>query len=153
MHHDHAPPMKILHIVKTATGATCVYHQVRVLRSLGFEIVVALPSATAGLAPKYQEAGATVIPINLDVPTKNPWQIPAVLKSCRALVQSVRPDIIHTHHVGTTLVVRAALVKSSSIPRVFQVPGPLHLEHFFFAHLDTASAGPQDHWIAGWRWT
>ena len=145
--------MKILHIVKTATGATWVYHQVRVLRSLGFEIVVALPSATAGLAPKYQEAGATVIPINLDVPTKRPWQIPAVLKSCRTLVESVRPDIIHTHHVGTTLVVRAALGKSSSIPRVFQVPGPLHLEHSFFAHLDTSLAGSQDHWIAGCRWT
>jgi glycosyltransferase involved in cell wall biosynthesis len=145
--------MKILHIVKTATGATWVYHQVRVLCSLGFEIVVALPSATAGLAPKYQEAGATVIPINLDVPTRQPWQIPAVLKSCRALVQSVRPDIIHTHHVGTTLVVRTALGKSSPIPRIFQVPGPLHLEHSFFAHLDTSSAGPQDHWIAGCRWT
>jgi glycosyltransferase involved in cell wall biosynthesis len=145
--------MKILHIVKTATGATWVYHQVRVLRSLGFEIVVALPSATAGLAPKYQEAGATVVPINLDVPTRHPWQIPAVLKSCRTLVQSVRPDIIHTHHVGTTLVVRAALGKSSPIPRVFQVPGTLHLEHPFFAHLETSLAGPRDHWIAACRWT
>jgi glycosyltransferase involved in cell wall biosynthesis len=145
--------MKILHIVKTATGATWVYHQVRVLRSLGFEIVVALPSATAGLAPKYQEAGATVVPINLDVPTRQPWQIPAVLKSCRTLVKAVRPDIIHTHHVGTTLVVRAALGKSSQIPRIFQVPGPLHLEHSFFAHLDTSLAGPRDHWIAGCRWT
>jgi glycosyltransferase involved in cell wall biosynthesis len=145
--------MKILHIVKTATGATWVYHQVCVLRSLGFEIVVALPSTTAGLAPKYQEAGATVVPINLDVPTKRPWQIPAVLKSCRTLVQSVRPDIIHTHHVGTTLVVRAALGKSSPIPRIFQVPGTLHLEHAFFAHLDTSLAGPRDHWIAACRWT
>ena len=145
--------MKILHIVKTATGATWVYHQVRVLCSLGFEIVVALPSATAGLAPKYQEAGATVIPINLDVPTRHPWQIPAVLKSCRTLVQTVRPDIIHTHHVGTTLVVRAALGKSSPVPRIFQVPGPLHLEHSFFAHLDTSLAGPRDHWIAACRWT
>src|SRR3984893_7593711 len=145
--------MKILHIVKTATGATWVYHQVRVLCSLGFEIVVALPSATAGLAPKYQEAGATVVRINLDMPTKHPWQIPAVLKSCRTLVKNVRPDIIHTHHVGTTLVVRAALGKSSPIPRIFQVPGTLHLEHSLFAHLDTALAGPRDHWIAACRWT
>jgi glycosyltransferase involved in cell wall biosynthesis len=145
--------MKILHIVKTATGATWVYHQVRVLRSLGFEVVVALPSATDGLAPKYQEAGATVVPLNLDFPAKHPWQIRAVLKSCRTLVKNVRPDIIHTHHVGTTLVVRAALGKSSRIQRIFQVPGPLHLEHSFFAHLDTVLAGPQDHWIAGCRWT
>jgi glycosyltransferase involved in cell wall biosynthesis len=146
--------MKILHIVKTATGATWVYHQVRVLRSLGFEIVVALPPAAAnGSAAKYRELGATVVLVNLDVPTKRPLQIPAVLQACRALVRNVRPDIIHTHHVGTTLVVRAALGKSSPIPRIFQVPGPLHLEHSFFAHLDTSLAGPHDHWIAGCRWT
>jgi glycosyltransferase involved in cell wall biosynthesis len=145
--------MKILHIVKTATGATWVYHQVRVLRSLGFEIVVALPLAANSSAGKYRELGATVVPINLDVPTKRPWQIPAVLQSCSTLVKNVRPDIIHTHHVGTTLVVRAALGKSSPIPRIFQVAGPLHLEHSFFAHLDTALAGPCDHWIASCRWT
>jgi glycosyltransferase involved in cell wall biosynthesis len=152
-HYDHALLMKILHIVKTATGATWVYHQVRVLRSLGFEIVVALPPAANGPAAKYRELGATVVPINLDVPTKRPWQIPAVLKSCRTLVKNVRPDIIHTHHVGTTLVVRAALGKSSPIPRIFQVPGTLHLEHAFFAHFDTTLAGPCDHWIASCRWT
>jgi glycosyltransferase involved in cell wall biosynthesis len=145
--------MKILHIVKTATGATWVYHQVRVLRSLGFEIVVALPLAADGPADKYRELGATVVPINLDVPTKRPWQIPAVLQACRALVKNVRPDIIHTHHVGTTLVVRTALGKSSLIPRIFQVPGTLHLEHAFFAYLDISLAGPCDHWIASCRWT
>jgi glycosyltransferase involved in cell wall biosynthesis len=145
--------MKILHIVKTATGATWVYHQVRVLRSLGFEIVVALPLAADGPAAKYRELGATVVPINLDVPTKRPWQIPAVLQACRALVKNVRPDIIHTHHVGTTFVVRTALGKSSLIPRIFQVPGTLHLEHAFFAHLDISLAGPCDHWIASCRWT
>jgi glycosyltransferase involved in cell wall biosynthesis len=153
-HYDHALLMKILHIVKTATGATWVYHQVRVLRSLGFEIVVALPPAAAnGSAVKYRELGATVVLVNLDVPTKSPWQIPAVLQACRTLVRNVRPDIIHTHHVGTTLVVRAALGKSSPIPRIFQVPGTLHLEYSFFARLDTASAGSLDHWIAGCRWT
>ncbi len=145
--------MKILHIVKTVAGATWVYHQIRVLCSLGFEIIVALPSATAGLAPKYTEAGATVVPINLDVPTKQPWAIPVRLQACRTLVKNVRPDLIHTHHVGTTLVVRAALGKSSPVPRIFQVPGPLHLEHAFFAHAETVLAGPRDHWIAGCRWT
>jgi glycosyltransferase involved in cell wall biosynthesis len=126
---------------------------VRVLRSLGFEIVVALPSATDGLAPKYQAAGATVIRLPLDFPSRRPWQIPAVLQACRNLVKSVQPDIIHTHHVGTTFVVRAALGKSSPIPRIFQVPGILHLEHPFYAHLDKFLAGPQDHWIAACRWT
>jgi len=126
---------------------------VRVLCSLGFEVVVALPSDSVGLAPKYKEAGATVIPLALDFPSNQPWRIPAVLRSCRKLIASVRPDVIHTHHVGSTLTLRAAAGKSCSIPRVFQVPGPLHLEHNFFARLDLFSAGPRDHWIACCRWT
>jgi glycosyltransferase involved in cell wall biosynthesis len=145
--------MRILHIVKTATGAGWVYQQVRVLCSLGCEVVVVLPSESVGLAPKYKEAGATVTPLVLDFPSSQPWRIPAVLRSCRELIASVRPDVIHTHHVGTTLTLRAAAGKSCSVPRVFQVPGPLHLEHGFFARLDLSSAGPRDHWIACCRWT
>jgi glycosyltransferase involved in cell wall biosynthesis len=145
--------MKVLHIVKTAVGANWAYEQVRVLCSLGIEVVVALPSDTEGLAPKYREAGATVLRANLDFPAREPWRIPATLRSCRQLVADVRPDLIHTHHVGTTFIARLALGKNSPIPRVFQVPGPLHLEHRFFAWLDVALAGPRDFWIATCRWT
>jgi len=145
--------MKVLHIVKTAVGAGWVYHQVRVLRSLGVEVVVALPSATEGLAPLYRETGATVIAVDVDFPARQPWRLPAKLAACRKLVESVRPDLIHTHHVGTTIVVRLALGKRSPIPRIFQVPGPLHLEHDFFARLDMQLAGPQDYWIATCQWT
>jgi glycosyltransferase involved in cell wall biosynthesis len=145
--------MKVLHIVKTAVGANWAYEQVRVLCSLGIEVVVALPSDTEGLAPKYREAGATVLRANLDFPARKPWRIPATLRACRQLVDDVRPDLIHTHHVGTTFITRLALGKNSKIPRVFQVAGPLHLEHRFFAWLDIALAGPRDFWIATCRWT
>jgi glycosyltransferase involved in cell wall biosynthesis len=140
--------MKVLHIVKTAVGANWAYEQVRVLCSLGIEVFVALPSDTEGLAPKYRQAGATVLRANLDLPAREPWRIPATLRACRQLVADVRPDLIHTHHVGTTFVARLALGKNSPIPRVFQVPGPLHLEHRFFAWLDVTLAGPRDFWIA-----
>jgi glycosyltransferase involved in cell wall biosynthesis len=145
--------MKVLHIVKTAVGANWAYEQVRVLCSLGIEVVVALPSDTDGLAPKYREAGATVVRANLNLPARKPWRIPATLRACRQLVSDVCPDLIHTHHVGPTFVTRLALEKNSPIPRVFGVTGTLHLEHDFFAWLDTHLAGPQDYWIATCRWT
>lgn len=145
--------MKVLHIVKTAVGANWAYEQVRVLCSLGIEIVVALPSDTEGLAPKYREAGATVVRASLDFSARKPWRIPATLRVCRQLVADVRPDLIHTHHVGTTFVARLALGKKSPIPRIFGVTGTLHLEHDFFAWLDTHLAGPLDFWIATCRWT
>jgi glycosyltransferase involved in cell wall biosynthesis len=140
--------MKVLHITKTAVGANWAYEQVRVLCSLGIEVVVAVPSDTEGLAPKYRQAGATVVRADLDFPAREPWRIPATLRACRQLVDDVRPDLIHTHHVGPTFITRLALGKKSPIPRVFQVPGPLHLEHQFFAWLDITLAGPRDSWIA-----
>lgn len=145
--------MKVLHIVKTAVGASWAYEQARVVRSLGVDVVVALPSDTEGFAPRYREAGVAVVQADLDFPARRPWLLPARLRACRELVEQVRPDLIHTHHVGTTFVVRLALGKNSPIPRIFQVAGPLHLEHSFFAHLDTFLAGPQDHWIATCKWT
>lgn len=149
--------MKVLHIVKTVVGAAWVLEQVRVLKRLGVEVVVALPSTDAGLAPEYRRAGAEVVGVNLDFPARRPWEIPAVLSACRRVVAKVQPDIIHSHHVGTTIVARLALGRDSGpygrIPRIFQVPGPLHLESPFFAKLDLSLAGPRDYWIATCEWT
>jgi glycosyltransferase involved in cell wall biosynthesis len=146
-------PMKALHIVKTAHAANWVLHQVRVLIAAGVEIAVALPSRTEGLAPQYRAAGATVYECDLNPAGRYLWKIPSVMRACRELVAQVRPDVIHTHHVGTTFLVRAALGKKSLIPRVYQVAGPLHLENGFFAWLDLCLSGPQDFWIASSNWT
>ena len=81
-----------------------------------------------------------------------PWRLTTALRKCRDLVETVQPDLIHSHHVGPTYVLRLALGKRSRIPRVFQVQGPLHLEHAIFRGLDTSLAGPQDHWIATSHW-
>jgi glycosyltransferase involved in cell wall biosynthesis len=48
---------------------------------------------------------------------------------------------------------RAALKGWCEAPRFFQVPGPLHLEHWFFRNAEIASAGPDDYWIASSRCT
>ena len=58
--------MTVLHLVKTVRGATWVLRQVAALRALGIDVVVALPSATGGLAPEYRRAGAIVAEVDLD---------------------------------------------------------------------------------------
>lgn len=145
--------MKVLHIVKTAFGAKWAFEQIVALRSLGVEAVVALPSDRVGMAAHYRAAGVPVLEADLDLPARSPWRLPAVLQTCRQVVADAVPDLIHTHHVGTTLVARLALGKSSPIPRIFGVTGTLHLEHGFFAWLDTHSAAANDFWIATCRWT
>jgi len=145
--------MRVLHLLKTARGASWALRQVAELRRAGIDIVVALPSATAGLAPRYAELGATVVPVDLDFTTKHPWRLAQALRRCRRLVTCARPDVIHSHFVSTTLVARLALGRRHPTPRLFQVPGPLHLEHAPFRTLDLATAGPRDAWIASCRWT
>jgi hypothetical protein len=138
--------MKVLHIVKTVVGATWAYRQVQALRTLGVEVAVALPSDTEGLAPRYREAGATVLRANLDLPVRHPWRLPGTLRACRELVEHVRPDLIHSrgHHVCPTTCSREAFF----CPRVFGVTRILHLEHDFFAGLDTFLAGPRQGGLA-----
>jgi glycosyltransferase involved in cell wall biosynthesis len=145
--------MKVLHVVKTSVGALWVYHQVRVLCSLGINVTVGLPSGTEGLAPRYKEAGATVIAANLNFGAQHPGGLLRSVAASRQLVAQAEPDLIHVHHVGSALAMRFALGKRSRIPRLFQVPGPLHLEHRVFARLETWPAGPPDYWIATCRWT
>jgi glycosyltransferase involved in cell wall biosynthesis len=149
--------MKVLHILKTAIGANWAYEQARALHALGVEIVVALPPGNRSkfplLAPRYRAAGIEVVEIDLNLPTACPWQMPAVFKNCRQLVRDVRPNLIHTHHVGTTFVVRLALGRRSCVPRIFGVTGTLHLEQQSMARADTHLAGPQDFWLATCRWT
>lgn len=145
--------MRVLHIVKTVVGATWALRQVRVLQSLGIEVTVALPSETEGLASQYRESGAKLIPANLDFPAREPWRLPSVLAACRRAIDEAKPDLIHSHHVGTTMVMRLAMPKKSDIPRIFQVPGPLHLEHALFARSEVALADTRDYWIAACEWT
>jgi len=71
----------------------------------------------------------------------------------RRLVAEVEPDVIHSHFLTTTLTARLALGRSSSVPRIFQVPGPLHLEYAAVRRAELATAGPADHWIGSCRWT
>jgi glycosyltransferase involved in cell wall biosynthesis len=69
----------------------------------------------------------------------------------RQLVASVQPDLIHTHHVTTTLMLRLALGRKHPVARVFQVPGPLHLEYWHTRNFEIAVAGENDFWIASSR--
>src|SRR5690348_13795566 len=120
---------------------------------MGIEVIVALPSDTDGLAPRYREAGTQVLKADLDPSIREPWRLPEIVRKCRDLVEGVRPDVIHVHHVGPAYVTRLALGKNSPIPRVFQVQGPLHLEHAAFSTLDMMLAGPRDYWVATCEWT
>ena len=143
--------MRVLHLVKTAVGGNWAQRQIRQLVRLGVEVHVAMPPGP--LVSAYRDAGVTVHLVNFDFPSSAPWRLKALSRQLRSLVRELRPALIHSHFVGTTLTMRMALGRNDEVPRVFQVPGPLHLEHPPFRMLDVHSAGEADYWIGTCQWT
>ncbi len=142
--------MKVLQLIKTAHGATWGYRQVREVIQRGIEVHVALPEGP--MTEKYQAAGATIHIMQPSIALKAPWKNRALSKALRTLIDEIQPDLVHSHFVATTLLARLAM-KKYSIPILFQVPGPLHLEHALFRALDLRSASKKDYWVGSCQWT
>jgi glycosyltransferase involved in cell wall biosynthesis len=140
--------VRVLHLVKTSDGADWAAKQAGVLAQHGVDVHVAVPSPDGRTIPEWQRSGATLHIAQFDFPARAPWALPSTCSRLRALVETVRPDLIHSHFVGTTQVMRYALGARHPIPRVFQVPGPLHMEHALPRQWELGSAGPSDYWIA-----
>lgn len=139
-------------LVKTTDGAAWSTHQAKELTQQGVEVHVALPAATGRQMEAWNGSGAHIHIAPVDFPVRALWRLPAVCRTLQALVRQVQPDLVHSHFVGTTLVMRHALRKDISRPRIFQVPGPLHLEHPFYRWSEIYSADKNDHWIASSRY-
>lgn len=139
--------MKVLHLIKTTVGATWALKQIEQLIYLGCEVEVVLPH-DSGLADSYREKGAKVHILNTDFAllVKKPQIFINNIYKFRQLLSEINPDIVHSHFVGNTLFMRIAMT-GLGIKKVFQVPGPLHLEKNFTRLLDIKTANKYDYWI------
>ena len=144
--------MRVLHLIKTSFGAGWALRQIRELLRYGVNVHVAIPKG----GPKvgcYSAVGATEHLLQTDFPIRSPWTFPNLVEKFRKLVANINPEIIHSHFVGNTLTMRLALGRDHRIPRIFQVPGPLHLEHCLFRKTELWTAGEADYWIGSCKWT
>ncbi|MDB5347847.1 MAG: hypothetical protein JWP89_6224 [Schlesneria sp.] len=144
--------MRILQVVKTTDGAHWAVLQAAQLVQLGVEVHVAVPRSTGRQIDAWNRTGAKIHVAALDLPVKSPWKYRRVCDEARKLVALVKPDLIHSHFVGTTMLLRRALGKHHPVPRIFQVPGPLHLEHWLYRNVEINSAWHNDYWIASSRY-
>lgn len=144
--------MKVLHLLKTSEGAMWAYRQIEVLRKNNIEVHVVLPQLKGRLYDRLKQLDVELIELDLNINKKRPYLIFRQVKALRELMRRINPDIIHSHFVVTTYLMRVAL-KKSGIPRIFQVPGPLHLEKRPFGDLDVFLSDRNDHWIATCKWT
>lgn len=143
--------MRVLHVVKTSDGASWAANQVERLVRSGVEVHAALPSEQGRTVASWKASGAQVHIADLSLPLREPNHLPARLSAIRKLVDEIQPDLIHSHFVTNTLALRLALGKNHKVPRIFQVPGPLHLEHWHTRQPDLLTAGEADYWIGSSR--
>ncbi len=144
--------MKVLQVVKTSDGARWAARQSRVLVENGVTVHAVVPDASGEAIPYWRASGATLHIADFSLPVSRPHQWRQHAARIRSLVKKINPDLIHSHFVTTTMMLRLALGEKSNIPRLFQVPGPLHLEHKLFRRAEIALSDKNDWWIASSRY-
>ncbi len=136
---------RILHIIKTNTGAVWAYRQIEKLQQMGLQITVMLPRDDSGFALLYKQLGIPVVAFDASLPVTRPWRIFQRIRSFRILIKKLKPDLVHCHFVTNIIFCRLAL-RNRPIPRLFQVPGPLHLENVLFRYAELLSSDQNDYW-------
>ncbi len=144
--------MRVLQIIKTNEGATWAYNQAKWLHNHGVEVITVLPNIAGGMADKYVHSGMQVIQGDFSLPLNQPWVYFRRAKSLVDLVSQLRPDLIHFHFVTNVFFARLVL-RRLRIPRVFQVPGPLHLENIITRTADILLAQKSDFWVGACKKT
>jgi len=142
--------MKVIHIIKTSVGATWSFKQIKVLKEQGVEVHVILPNNTGKLYDLFNSINIPVYICEFDI--KNPIKLLNSMISFKKIVNSINPDIIHSHFVLTTYIMRIVLFNDNR-PKIFQVPGPLHLEKGPYGKIDKLLSNRNDYWIATCKWT
>ena len=137
--------MRALHLVKTAVGGMWALRQMRELIGHGVDVHVVTPDGP--LVARYRAIGATTHLHDVGLSPRHPAHTLRAINTLRRVVATVRPALIHSHFVSTTATMRLALRGHVATPRIFQVPGPLHLENPLFRRLELALAGDDDYWI------
>jgi glycosyltransferase involved in cell wall biosynthesis len=145
--------MKVLHLCKTSRGGTWASAQARVLTRRGIEVHVALPDLEGPVTSEWIANGAQVHRMDYTLSPLLPVATISALNQLRRLVDLIQPDLIHSHFVKAAIMPRLALRGHYPVPRVFQVPGPFHMEKFPFRMMELATATAADYWIATSRAT
>ncbi|MDY2980882.1 MAG: glycosyltransferase family 4 protein [Fusobacterium sp.] len=144
--------MRVLQVVKTNRGATWAFNQAKYLKELGIDIITVLPNTNEGYALEYKKLGMKVIEGDWSLPLKSPWMFFQKVQEIKKTIEKVSPDVIHLHFVTNVLMLRLALY-NNKIPRLFQVPGPLHLENKLINFIERLLAKENDYWAGACKKT
>jgi glycosyltransferase involved in cell wall biosynthesis len=142
--------VKILHLLKTPVGAAWAFRLIERTQGLGIRNSVFMPEGDGKMKEKYRGIGVSVEPSPPLESIPGAWNW---IRSLRRHLARKTPDLVHSHFFNTTVASRYAMKGGPKIPRIFQIPGPLHLEHALPRWWDRLSGGEEDFYIATCAYT
>ena len=95
--------MRVLHAVKSAGGADLAAAQAAEPLDRGVGFGIPLPCEERRKVHKWVAGGATVLIASMDLPIRSSSSLPVRMRRLRNLVSSFRPGLIHSHVLGSTV--------------------------------------------------
>jgi glycosyltransferase involved in cell wall biosynthesis len=105
-----APPLKIVHVAATATGAPWMVALMREQKRLGHDVAAIIPARDGGIGAQLDVLGIPCHVASVDVVFALPFvtQKIAALFRLVGLLRRLRPDVVHSHIVNSVATARLA---------------------------------------------
>jgi glycosyltransferase involved in cell wall biosynthesis len=145
--------IKCLMLSKTSDGGFWAALLANYLKEMGIDIYIVLPKYYGACVKHWVDCATEIFFHNLNIRGKSMIDFPKKIIFLKNLINSLKPDIIHSFFFDTTIVSRIAFWNDTKIPCIFHVPGPLHLENVITRFVDKITASYKDYWIASSAYT
>src|SRR2546421_5338744 len=98
-----APPLKIIHIAATATGAPWMVALMREQKRLGHDVAAIIPGSDGGIGAQLDALGIPCYVAGVDIlfTVRPVMQKIATLLRLARLLRRLRPDVVHSHIVSS----------------------------------------------------
>jgi glycosyltransferase involved in cell wall biosynthesis len=105
-----APPLKIIHIAATATGAPWMVALMREQKRLGHDVAAIIPSRDGGIGARLDALGIPCYAAGVDIlyAVRPVSQRIATLVRLARLLRRLRPDVVHSHIINSVATARLA---------------------------------------------
>jgi glycosyltransferase involved in cell wall biosynthesis len=147
-------PLRIIHVVGTATGAPWVVSLVREQQRLGHEVSVILPSLDGTIAPVLAASGIPCHAAKLQILKirSNRGRTRLVLELAW-LLRRLRPDVVHSHLLPAVVTSRLASWIADVPIRFAANTGPITLESALLRPIEIGTAFCDTRTIASCSYT
>ena len=137
-----APPLKIIHVAATATGAPWMVALMREQKRLGHDVAAIIPGRDGGIGAQLDALGIPCYVAGVDVlfTVRSVTGKIATLFGLARLLRRLRPDVVHSHIVNSVATARLASWIADVPMHIGANAHPLSMESDVLREIETGTA-------------